>query len=130
MFQALALLVGVALGQQEEAVSPRKIRLRRPRPVGIANPDGIAQGRPVPLQRQGKQFPLLIFHKLLPPTPQPLWIICGRLKNRTQFLQSFFVKLLFSSFVRVKLKSEKLDQNIRGKKCNKLCPKIESGITR
>ena len=77
MFQALALLVGVAFGQQEEAVSPRKIRLRRPRPVGIANPDGIAQGRPVPLQRQGKQFPLLFFHKL-PPTPSGLFVAASK----------------------------------------------------
>ena len=59
-FQTLCLVLGLSLAQEEaaEGVSPaiRRLRLRRPRPVGISNPDGIAEGRPIPLRRipQGK----------------------------------------------------------------------------
>ena len=58
-FQTLCLVLGLSLAQEETAEgSPaiRRLRLRRPRPVGISNPDGIAEGRPIPLRRipQGK----------------------------------------------------------------------------
>ena len=56
-FQALLLCVGLSLAQEEEAAGPepqgvRRLRLRRPRPVpAISDPDGIAEGRPIPLRR-------------------------------------------------------------------------------
>ena len=47
------MVLGLSLAQ-EEADSPgiRRLRLRRPRPIQqISDPDGIAEGRPVPLRR-------------------------------------------------------------------------------
>ena len=40
----------------EETTGARRLRLRRPRPQLISDPDGIAEGRPIPLRRipQGK----------------------------------------------------------------------------
>lgn len=53
--QTLLVLVGLSLAQQEDSAI-RRLRLRRPRPIDIDNPDGIAEGRPIPLRRipQGK----------------------------------------------------------------------------
>ena len=61
-FQALILfcVIGLSLGQEEVVNANggvRRLRLRRPRPVpAISDPDGIAEGRPIPLRRipQGK----------------------------------------------------------------------------
>ena len=58
----MLLCVGLSLAQEDEAAGPepqgvRRLRLRRPRPVpAISDPDGIAEGRPIPLRRipQGK----------------------------------------------------------------------------
>ena len=76
--QALLLLVGLSLAEseaeaeadaQEEAATGkgtlRRLRLRRPRPVSISDPDGIAEGRPIPLRRipQGKTIPLFLLHR-------------------------------------------------------------------
>ena len=60
--QALILfcVIGLSLGQEEVVNANggvRRLRLRRPRPVpAISDPDGIAEGRPIPLRRipQGK----------------------------------------------------------------------------
>ena len=72
-------MVGLALAEseaeaeaeaQEEAATGkgtlRRLRLRRPRPVSISDPDGIAEGRPIPLRRipQGKTIPLLLLQLL------------------------------------------------------------------
>lgn len=46
----LLVLVGLSLAQQEDPAI-RRLRLRRPRPIDIDNPDGIAEGRPIPLRR-------------------------------------------------------------------------------
>lgn len=68
---ALLLLVGLALAEseaeaeaeaQEEAATGkgtlRRLRLRRPRPVSISDPDGIAEGRPIPLRRIPQGVPV------------------------------------------------------------------------
>ena len=56
----LFCVIGLSLGQEEVVNANggvRRLRLRRPRPVpAISDPDGIAEGRPIPLRRipQGK----------------------------------------------------------------------------
>ena len=76
VFQALLLFfVGLSLAQEDEAAGPqgvRRLRLRRPRPVPpISDPDGIAEGRPIPLRRipQGKtNFKLFLCYSTYLPT--------------------------------------------------------------
>ena len=58
-FQGLLMLISLSIAQEEiEETGNRgaRLRLRRPRPIGISDPDGIAEGRPIPLRRipQGK----------------------------------------------------------------------------
>ena len=53
------MLISLSIAQEEiEETGNRgaRLRLRRPRPIGISDPDGIAEGRPIPLRRipQGK----------------------------------------------------------------------------
>ena len=87
-------MVGLALAEseaeaeaeaQEEAATGkgtlRRLRLRRPRPVSISDPDGIAEGRPIPLRRipQGKTIPLLLFLKKN--KERELGFVCSRHSN-------------------------------------------------
>lgn len=98
LLQALLLLVGLALAEseaeaeaeaQEEAATGkgtlRRLRLRRPRPVSISDPDGIAEGRPIPLRRipQGKTIPLVLLHRI-EIKERELGFVCSKHSNHMQ----------------------------------------------
>ncbi len=65
-FQTILLLVSLSLAQ-DDSPAIRRLRLRRPKPIqDISDPDGIAEGRPIPLRRipQGK-ITFSMYHQLV-----------------------------------------------------------------
>lgn len=61
--KSLSILMLISLGIAQEEIEETgqrgaRLRLRRPRPIGISNPDGIAEGRPIPLRRIPQGIPI------------------------------------------------------------------------
>ncbi len=50
IFQALLLALGLSLAQEEQQAPRGRLRFKRPRITGVSNPEGIAQGAPIPLR--------------------------------------------------------------------------------